>query len=631
MGTRPARLSAAAVIGVTALAGCSILGLDDPSPEAPARDLAKALTSGELADVAFTNGDSQGAQKSWDEITGGMGDTPRKVGLSEVVEHDDGEAVTATLHYSWDLGARAWTYDATAEMTYTDDQWVVDFAPSLVEPSLNADETLELTSLRAQRGDILGADGTRVVTDRPVVRFGIDKTKVGEGSQAASARRLAALLEIDERDFVERVEAAGDDAFVEALVLRPDDVPPAVGRGYDSIRGALAVADEIPLAPTREFARPILGTVGPVTAEIIEDSGGKYEVGDEVGLSGLQQRYEDILAGQAGALVQAEETKPGGSSRDLFRVEPERGRPLRTSLDLDLQERAEKILADVGPASALVAIRPSDGHVLAAASGPGSDGYSNATIGRYAPGSTFKVVSSLALLRSGLTPETVVPCPRTLTVNGKSFKNYDDYPSGELGDIPLRTALAQSCNTAFIHERGQAEQSALADAAAALGLGVDHDLGFPVFLGEVPDQAQETEHAASMIGQGKVLASPMAMAAVVASVAEGETVTPVLLLDDEPDDIAPSQPLTGKEASQLRGMMRSVVTGGSGTFLADVPGDNVIAKTGTAEFGTKVPLDTHAWMIAAQGDLAVAAFVEVGDSGSHTAGPLLEELLRAAG
>jgi cell division protein FtsI/penicillin-binding protein 2 len=77
--------------------------------------------------------------------------------------------------------------------------------------------------------------------------------------------------------------------------------------------------------------------------------------------------------------------------------------------------------------------------------------------------------------------------------------------------------------------------------------------------------------------------------------------------------------------------MRGVVTRGSGSFLADVPGAPVLAKTGTAEFGDEEPLRTHAWMIAVHGDLAVAVFVEVGESGSGTAGPVLEAFLRQAG
>ncbi|MGA9747484.1 MAG: penicillin-binding transpeptidase domain-containing protein, partial [Nocardioides sp.] len=306
------------------------------------------------------------------------------------------------------------------------------------------------------------------------------------------------------------------------------------------------------------------------------------------------------------------------------------GTPLVTTLDLDLQAGAERILADVGPASALVALRPSTGDILAAASGPGSEGYSTATVGQYAPGSTFKAVSALALLRSGLTPRSALSCPTSTVVDGKRFENYDDYPAGANGQISFADAVANSCNTAFIDARDRAGD--LAGAAASLGLGVDHDLGFPAYFGQVPEPASETSRAASMIGQGQVLASPMAMAAVAASIAEGRTVVPLLLPEQTPDEAAgPGERLGRGEAAALRGMLRGVVTRGSGVGLSDVPGGPVIAKTGTAEFGDAEPLQTHAWMIAAQDDLAVAAFVELGDSGSGTAGPLLEAMLRAAG
>jgi cell division protein FtsI/penicillin-binding protein 2 len=275
--------------------------------------------------------------------------------------------------------------------------------------------------------------------------------------------------------------------------------------------------------------------------------------------------------------------------------------------------------------------------VLAAASGPGSKGYNTATFGQYAPGSTFKVVSALALLRSGLTPASPVSCTPTITVDGKQFKNYSDYPSGRLGRISLRDALANSCNTGFISQHERLKGKDLTDAAASLGVGVDHDLGFPVYFGEVPRPASETEGAADMIGQGKVLASPMAMAAVAASVSKGDTVVPRLVTgvgdDDtvggasEPDLAAP---LTPAEAGELRAMMRAVVAEGSGALLQSVQPPALIAKTGTAEYGSKAPLPTHAWMIAAQGDLAVAVFVATGESGSRTAGPILQSFLRAA-
>ena len=206
-----------------------------------------------------------------------------------------------------------------------------------------------------------------------------------------------------------------------------------------------------------------------------------------------------------------------------------------------------------------------------------------ATFGQLAPGSTFKSVTSLALLRAGLTPDTPVPCTATISVDGKSFKNYSDYPSGGLGGIPLRTALANSCNTAFISQAGKLGDQDLFGAAAALGLGLDHDLGFPAYFGNVEPPASPTEEAADLIGQGKILASPMAMATVIASVQSGSLVIPGLIpsVDVEAPDV---EPLTGGEAAALRSMLRGVVTSGSGSLLADVPGPPVIAKTGTAEF-----------------------------------------------
>lgn len=299
-------------------------------------------------------------------------------------------------------------------------------------------------------------------------------------------------------------------------------------------------------------------------------------------------------------------------------------------MDPRLQSLAERLLADVGPASALVAIRPSSGDILAAANGPGNGGLNLATYGQFAPGSTFKSVSSLALLRSGLEPDTVIDCPPSVVVDGKRFENYDDYPPSQLGRIPFRTALANSCNTAFIGQADRLGDGDLADAAATLGLGVDHDLGFPAYFGQVKPSASQTEAAADMIGQGTILASPMVMATVVASIEAGHTVVPRLIPAVD-GGAAPGPELTAGEDASLETMLRQVVTGGSGIGLLDVPGPALIAKTGTAEYDdAQGNRKLHAWMIAARPDLAVAVFVETGESGSGTAGPILEAFLRGA-
>ncbi len=620
--TRRHLTATTALVLATSLAACT--GDDGEQPEDVAASAARSLAHGRAAQVPWADVPDKPRQW-WEALLGDLAGLRPTVEVGEVTEDESGDRATAELTWAWELPDVEESYEQTTTMRLVRDdadRWRVQADRNLL--GLERRERLVLRRDLAPRAPILGAGDTEIVVERPVLRFGVDKTRVGRGGWEDAARQLAAAVDVDAGSLVDRVRAAGDRAFVEAIVLRREDAG-AARRAIAGVDGAVALEDTLPLAPTREFARPVLGIVGPVTAEVVEESDGFYRAGDEAGLSGLQARYDEQLRGTPGLTLLAVR---GDEERELFHVEPRPGEPLRTTLDLDLQAAAERILAGVGPAGALVALRPSTGDLLAVASGPGSGGYSTATVGQYAPGSTFKIVSSLALLRAGLDPASTVDCPASVVVDGKRFENYDDYPASGLGRIPLRAAVANSCNTAFIGERERA--ASLADAAAALGLGVDHDLGFPVFLGSVPEPESETSGAAAMIGQGQVLASPVAMAAVMASVVQGETVLPQLLPDHEVERSAVPQPLTPAEARALRTMLRAVVTGGSGAGLADVPGAPVLAKTGTAEYGTEDPPRTHAWLVAGGGDLAVAAFVEDGESGSRTAGPLAEALLRAA-
>jgi cell division protein FtsI/penicillin-binding protein 2 len=121
-----------------------------------------------------------------------------------------------------------------------------------------------------------------------------------------------------------------------------------------------------------------------------------------------------------------------------------------------------------------------------------------------------------------------------------------------------------------------------------------------------------------------VEASPLLMASVAAAVADGTWRQPHLL--ECPD--CTTTPLPPAAVASLRQMMRAVVTSGTGTALAAVPGGPVAAKTGTAEYGGGTPPATHAWMIGFQGQLAFAVYVETGVSGGRTAGPIAAAFLR---
>ena len=618
--------SAGFLVAALLLSACSLPGTGPDAGDA-ATELAAGLTKGSLTKVAFT-GDDAAARSSYAAITKGVDGAEVKAG--HVSTKDD--VATATLGWHWKVAGRTWSYSTRVELHRTDTsggaKWMVRWSPTVVEPTLKSGERLTTTTLRARRGDILGAGGARLVTERPVLRVGLDKEKLPAGQVPVSARRVARLVGVDPAAFVKVVAGTGPRAFVQALVYRRAEVPARVLAGLSAIPGARAISDKLPLTPSKDFASAVLGTVGPATAEIVKADKGRVRAGDDVGLSGLQERYDEQLSGTRGEEVVATDAQ-GGARRILFTAEPVAGKPLGTTIDPALQTLAQKVLGGVGPASALVALRPSTGDLVAVASGPGSKGYNTATYGRYAPGSTFKIVSSLALLRAGESPSTAVPCTPTTVVDGKQFKNYSDYPSSQLGRITLETALANSCNTAFVSQHTRLGATALASAAAALGFGVDHDTGFPTFFGDVGTPGSETQAAASMIGQGTVLASPMAMATVVASVLKGSAVVPRLLPQVKPDAKTPDKPLTAGEARQLRTMMRAVVERGSGVRLSGLPGQ-VIAKTGTAEFGDKPPLPTHAWMVAGRGDLAVAVFVDRGASGSGTAGPILQKFIELA-
>lgn len=588
------------------------------------------MASGDLTGVTFDGLEVADATAHRTAVLEPLADATLDVSVGTVTLGDD-DTATADLVYAWDLGGTPWTYTTSADLALVEDTWHVTWEPDILLPGLVLGDRLQITRTPAERGDILGADDVALVTDSPVTRIGIDKTRIDAAGWDAAARALAALVGIDVETYAANVAAAGEQAYVEAITLRPE-----AENDWEAITaspGALLIEDTLPLAPTREFAAAILGRAGDATAEIVEESDGAVVAGDLVGTSGLQRQYDDQLRGTPGLLVEILGSD-GAVRETAFEQAPVDGEPLRTTLDLDLQTDAEGILAGTTVPAAIVAIRPSTGAVLVSAGSPGSDGLSTATVGMYAPGSTFKVVSSLALLRAGVTPETIVQCPATTVVDGRTFTNFPDYPLDHLGDIPLSDAVAQSCNTAFINASETVTQAELTDAAASLGIGLAAQPGPSVFTGVVPSGSTGTEHAASMIGQGKVQASPLTMAGVAASVAHGETVRPTFLAqeveDGESSDLptVAKTPLTADEAAQLQTLMRGVVTDGGAAFLQDLPGE-VAAKTGTAQYGDGST--NHVWMIAISGDLAVAVFVETGEYGSTTAGPLLEQFLVDAG
>jgi cell division protein FtsI/penicillin-binding protein 2 len=531
---------------------------------------------------------------------------------------EDGDTARARVGVEWQVpGIGPWAYRTSMRLRRGEERWTIAWSPRLIHPRLARVRRLGTTRDPADRGNILDRDGTPIVRPRTVYRVGLSREAVDD--VAASVAALGEVVDVDERALARAVRGAGPKQFVEAITLREGDYR-EVAAALRDVPGMLAVRDEAPLAESRAFARALLGTVGPVTAEQLGELGAAYGPGDVVGQSGIQQRYERRLGGTATRRIVI---RVGGvPTETLLTRRGERGRPVRTTLSAPVQRAAEAALGDRSDEAALVAVQPSTGDVLAVANRPVDSAYDRALEGRYPPGSTFKVVTTAALLRAGLSPDEVVDCPRTTTVGGRSFKNFEGNAQGA---VPFAQDFAESCNTAFVSLTERLPADALGRAGRDFGLGERLRLGMPAAESEVPPGQDLVARAAAMIGQDRILASPLSMAGVAATVAAGRWHAPRLLAGDPSREGSPLDPA---EVDTLRGLMRRVVTEGTGTALAAIPGE-VHGKSGTAEYGGGDPPPTHAWFIAYRDDVAIAVLVENGRSGGSVAAPIAARFFEA--
>jgi cell division protein FtsI/penicillin-binding protein 2 len=532
-----------------------------------------------------------------------------------------GRTAIGQLELTWRVaGYGNWSYRTA--LTLREDgagAWQVVWSPRLVQGSLSAATRLGTERVWAARAPILDRDGAPLISPRPVVEVGLQRNKVTD--VGASADALAGALGLDAAALAQEVSGAGPEEFVVAETLRPDDYA-AVESKLAGIPGVLTVDTTLPLAPTKAFARALLGAVGPATAQQVAASGGRLVAGDDAGQWGLEAAYDRQLGGTPTVSIVVREISTGAPLRTLESRAGSAPQALETTLSTPVQDAAEAALGTSSAASAVVAIQPSSGDILAVANRPTSSTFDRALAGSYAPGSTFKVITTAALLRAGLNPAEQVACPTTITVDGRTFHNYE----GEGGDRPtFADDFAVSCNTAFISLAPRLAPTALETTALDYGVGRNADLPFGAAESHAPPGTDAVGRAATMIGQDQIAVTPLAMAGVAAAVANGRWRSPRLLSSD-PSVAGPILPTS--EVATLRTLMRGVVTHGTGTALAGTPGE-VDGKTGTAEFGTANPPATHAWFICFRGNLALAVLVEQGESGGTVAAPIAARFFAA--
>ncbi len=604
---------------------------DSSSAALPGHELDTFLTAWSHGDTATMASAMQAAPApALDAATSLVKSAPRssaKYTRTSLVRTKTG--ATGTYHARVELPAFGqFEWDGTLTFVRVPDGkqkvWKIESRPDVFYPGLGQGEQLQLRVTWPARGSIFANDGSLLAGNQSVVTIGLEPDRVTKSLPqikqlmkqlvGTDPARIDAALHAPgiKPNYFVPIDTVPDDARY-TTVLRPQ-LAPIPGVFFQRSKGVLTTSGNLD---------PVVGRVGEITAEMLQQLGPPYRAGDQVGLTGLQLAFERRLAGTpTGDVVVTRGTKV---VRTVHRYPGKAAQSVRLTIDAHTQAAAEGALAAVTQPAALVAVDVSTGAIRAMVSKP-DGGFDRALDGTYPPGSTFKVVTSAALLAAGKTATTPAPCPPTLPIQGHTFHNFEGEASGSLD---LAHAFAISCNNAFIGLADTLPAGALQRAAASFGFNAPWKLPVPSVGGSFPNPVDRVDAGASAIGQGRVTASPAQMASVAGAVAAGQWHQPVLTTEPAPT-VVKVPALDPAVVATLRSFMASVVQPGGTAAGAGLPAGTA-GKTGTAEFGNDNPPKTHAWFIGYRGDLAFAIVVEGGGVGGRVAAPLAAQFLHALG
>lgn len=571
------------------LAGCGVFG-SDPKPEDTAEAFVDALARGDLAAAAKETDSADSAKAQLAEVRAALEPKSVRANVEEVTQADGATTANAAYKITWDLGkGREWTYEAHFEVRSADDAWKVHWNPTVIHPKLAQQQAIAVQGQQPELAPVLDRDGNALLSPSQVISVLLEKDKAGDVNAVAGA--LATAL------------SGFDNTITQASILSGVGKAPA-GHPYQVI--ALRQTDYELVKPQIYELPGVRFTSAPRL--LAADKNLAPTV-----LPGIRKVVEADLTGKAGWRVITIDPS-GAEVEELYAKAAQPAKAAVITLSLAAQNAAQAAVNTEPTPSMIVAMQPSTGELLAVAQNVVADAQGPvALMGRYPPGSTFKIATATAALSAGkVTNATPVGCPSAITIDGREIPNAGRF---DKGTIPLSSAFAFSCNTTFAQLASQMGPNELTNSAKSLGLGVDFVMpGATTVTGSVPPTTNVVERAEDGFGQGKVVASPFGMALVVSTVANGKMPKPVLLrgaetkVDKSPPSVSP-QVLTG-----VRDMMLEMAK----ITPALAPFPNLHGKTGTAQFGDGT--HSHGWFVGYRGDLAFAVLLtDAGSSGTAVA------------
>lgn len=586
-------------IGGGLIAGC----IAEPSPASTIRGFLLNWENGKYEAAAkLTDGDPTAVATALRDSQRHLDAAAIRFQLGTMDRHDD--TATTAFHAQVDLGENGppWEYDGTMRLRQAGTNWKVVWEPSVIHPKLSDGERLAVITKVPERAQIRGEKGKPLVKRISVALVGVYPSQLTDPARTASA--VARLTGLDAERLVGRVRAAPPKTFTPLVTLR--------AKTYQRIKSKLRTVPglhvQLGKAPyTAKYAAGVIGTVGTATRDTLRAVGAPYQAGDSVGLSGLQVSYQRKLAGTPTTKVIT--VNSHGDKVDVLATwRGTRSKPVTTTLDDRTQRAAEYALAGQRRAS-LVAVEADTGKIRATAARPSITksalrGKYAPFTGKYTPGGTFKVVSTDALLGTGLRVNSKVPCPQRRTVGGTTFR---DQQVRRYVEAPRFTQVFGSgCDTAFAGLSRKLSSETLPKAAERYGIDGKWRLPVPAYTGEVPTADDDSTRAAQTIGRGGITMSPLGMALVAGAVKSG-TWRPPTLVTAPRSTRQPAKPiaLPRERVAALRNLTRTTVQSGSLAAL-NTPGPPVHGQVGVAPRGGHQVMS----FIGYRGKLAVAVVVD---------------------
>ncbi len=555
--------------------------------------------------------------------------------------------------------------------------------------TLSQENRVTLVPIAPPRGIIFDRNGVVLAQNAP--SFSLEITPDEAGDVDAMLKELGELIALNERDIKRFRKEAQQKRRFEAIPLRFNLTEEEMARfAVNRYRfpGAEVVTRMTRNYPLGELAVHAIGYVGRINEKELKKLDSNYSGTTHIGKLGVEKAYENELHGAVG-VEQVETTAHGRALRVLGHTAPVNGKNIYLTLDIRLQAVAESALA--GKRGAVVAIDPKTGEILAFVSTPGYDpnlfvnGISSedyralrdsldkplinrALQGQYPPGSTVKPFYALAGLEyEKVKPNDSVSCRGFFTLPGVAHR-YRDWKKEGHGTTNLDHAVVQSCDVYFYNLALMLGIDKMAEFMTRFGLGHKTGIDIPGEMpGVMPTPAWKRkmfkqpwyggETVIAGIGQGYVLATPLQLATITATMAnQGVEMKPHLVraIQDpgnpnmklqKPQQIS-HVPLKQENWQAVVTAMTNVVHSGRGTAYGSIGRDatyKIAGKTGTAqvtgikqgekynEHATPERLRDHALFVAfapAEAPrIAIGVIVENGGHGSSSAAPVARAMM----